>query len=199
MSPHWKRYFSTTTNKGCALKVTIFKYEMKQLKGAIIIWTISLFLVILIILPVYIGMMSAADTIVLEGFGGNPMLEAMGVTLDVIATPLGTYAFLTFYVFLACAINGMNMGLKIITKEYMQKTADFIREIAAASNEQSNGAEQISKGVNDMDSVVQNNAASSEELASTAEQLSGQAIQMNEITNYFKLESDYLMIEKDSE
>jgi ABC-2 type transport system permease protein len=54
------------------------------------------------------------------------MLEAMGVTLDVIATPLGTYAFLTFYVFLACAINGMNMGLKMITKEYMQKTADFI-------------------------------------------------------------------------
>jgi ABC-2 type transport system permease protein len=106
--------------------VTIFKYEMKQLKGAIIIWTISLFLVILIILPVYIGMMSAADTIVLEGFGGNPMLEAMGVTLDVIATPMGTYAFLTFYVFLACAINGMNLGLKMITKEYLQKTADFI-------------------------------------------------------------------------
>jgi ABC-2 type transport system permease protein len=71
-------------------------------------------------------MMSAADTIILEGFGDNPLLEAMGVTLDVIATPLGTYAFLTFYVFLACAINGMNMGLKMITKEYMQKTADFI-------------------------------------------------------------------------
>jgi len=106
--------------------VTIFKYEMKQFKGTLIIWSISLFLVILLILPVYIGMMSSADTAVLEGFGGNPMLEAMGVTLDVIATPLGTYAFLTFYVFLACAINGMNMGLKIITKEYMQKPADFI-------------------------------------------------------------------------
>ena len=108
------------------MKVTIFKYEMKQLRGTIIIWSISLFLVILLILPVYIGMMSSADTVVLEGFGDNPMLEAMGVTLDVIATPIGTYAFLTFYVFLACAINGMNMGLKMITKEYMQKTADFI-------------------------------------------------------------------------
>lgn len=106
--------------------MTIFKYEMKQLRGALIIWSISLFLVILLILPVYIGMMSAVETISLNGFGGNPMLEAMGVTLDVIATPLGTYAFLTFYVFLACAINGMSMGLKMITKEYMQKTADFI-------------------------------------------------------------------------
>lgn len=106
--------------------MTIIKYEIKQLKGTLIIWTISLFLVILMILPVYIGMMSSADTLVLEGFGGNPMLEAMGVTLDVIATPMGTYAFLTFYVFLACAINGMNMGLKMITKEYTQKTADFI-------------------------------------------------------------------------
>jgi|GEM_PF-281702 len=126
MSPHWKRYFSTITNKGCALKVTIFKYEMKQLKGPVLIWSISLFLVILSILPVYIGMMSSTDTIVLEGFGSNPMLEAMGVTLDVIATPMGTYAFLTFYVFLACAINGMNLGLKMITKEYLQNTADFI-------------------------------------------------------------------------
>lgn len=99
---------------------------MKQLEGTLIIWSASLFLVILLILPVYIGMMSSADTTMLEGFGGNPMLEAMGVTLDVIATPLGTYAFLTFYIFLACAINGMNMGIKMITKEYMQKTADFI-------------------------------------------------------------------------
>lgn len=106
--------------------MTIFKYELIQLKATISIWSISLFLVILLILPVYIGMMSSADTIVLEGFGDNPMLEAMGVTLDVIATPLGTYAFLTFYVFLACAINGMNMGLKMITKEYIQKTADYI-------------------------------------------------------------------------
>lgn len=100
--------------------MTIFKYEMKQLKGTITIWSTSLFLVIMLILPVYIDMMSSTDAIVLEGFGDNPMLEAMGVTLDVIATPTGTYAFLTFYVFLACAINGMNMGLKMITKEYMQ-------------------------------------------------------------------------------
>ena len=121
-----KRSFSTTTSKEVSLKVTIFKNEMKQLKGTVLIWSISLFLVILLILPVYIGMMSSAETMVLEGFGDNPLLEAMGVTLDVIATPLGTYAFLTFYVFLACAINGMNMGLKMITKEYMQKTADFI-------------------------------------------------------------------------
>lgn len=106
--------------------MTIFKYEMKQLKGNVLIWSVSLFLVIILILPVYIGMMSSAETMVLEGFGDNPMLEAMGVTLDVIATPLGTYAFLTFFVFLASAINGMNMGLKMITKEYMQKTADFI-------------------------------------------------------------------------
>jgi methyl-accepting chemotaxis protein len=70
----------------------------------------------------------------------------------------------------------------------IRKTAELIQEIAAASNEQSSGAEQIAKGVTQMDMVVQQNAASSEELAATAEELSSQAISLSTAIDFFKME-----------
>jgi methyl-accepting chemotaxis protein len=69
----------------------------------------------------------------------------------------------------------------------IRKTAELIKEIAAASGEQSSGAEQIAKGVTQMDTVVQQNASSSEELAATAEELSGQAIKLVETIGFFRL------------
>ena len=68
----------------------------------------------------------------------------------------------------------------------IKKTAELIQDIAAASGEQSSGADQIAKGVTQMDSVVQQNASSSEELAATAEELAGQATNLSEIIAFFK-------------
>lgn len=51
-------------------------------------------------------------------------------------------------------------------------------EIAAASFEQAQGIEQISKAVTEMDKVVLQNAANAEESASAAEELNAQAEQM---------------------
>ncbi len=72
----------------------------------------------------------------------------------------------------------------------IKKTAELIQEIAAASEEQSNGAEQIAKGVTQMDTVVQQNASGSEELAATAEELAGQAINLSNIIGFFKTAAD---------
>ena len=55
------------------------------------------------------------------------------------------------------------------------KMVDLVTEIAAASNEQAHGIGQISKAVNDMDRVVQQNAANAEESASASKELHGQA------------------------
>jgi methyl-accepting chemotaxis protein len=68
----------------------------------------------------------------------------------------------------------------------IKKTAELIQEIAAASGEQSSGADQIAKGVTQMDVVVQQNASSSEELAATAEELSGQAMNLSATIGFFK-------------
>jgi methyl-accepting chemotaxis protein len=72
----------------------------------------------------------------------------------------------------------------------IKKTANLIQEIAAASDEQSSGAEQIAKGITQMDMVVQRNASSSEELAATAEELSGQAANLSTTIGFFKISDE---------
>jgi methyl-accepting chemotaxis protein len=69
----------------------------------------------------------------------------------------------------------------------IQKTADLIQEIAAASNEQNAGADQISKAVLQLDQVVQQNASASEEMASTSEELSSQAEQLMSTMGFFRI------------
>jgi methyl-accepting chemotaxis protein len=62
----------------------------------------------------------------------------------------------------------------------IEKTADLVTEINAASSEQAGGVQQINMAIQQLSNVVQENAASSEELAATAEELSSQAILMSE-------------------
>jgi methyl-accepting chemotaxis protein len=71
----------------------------------------------------------------------------------------------------------------------VQRTAELIAAIASASGEQSAGAEQISKGVGQMDAVVQKNASISEQLASTSEELAGQAAELTGTIAFFKMAS----------
>ncbi|TLM68463.1 MAG: HAMP domain-containing protein [Deltaproteobacteria bacterium] len=70
----------------------------------------------------------------------------------------------------------------------IQKTAELVQEIAAASREQDAGAEQISKSIQQLDSVIQQNASASEEMASTSEELSGQAEQLAEMIAFFAVD-----------
>jgi len=67
----------------------------------------------------------------------------------------------------------------------IQKTADLVQEISAASMEQSTGATQVNTALQQLDQVVQANAASSEELASTAEELASQAEQLQSAISFF--------------
>jgi methyl-accepting chemotaxis protein len=69
----------------------------------------------------------------------------------------------------------------------IQKTAELVQEIAAASGEQNSGAEQINSAVQQLDQVVQQNASVSEEMASTSEELSSQAEQLQQTMSFFKV------------
>ncbi|MGV8075108.1 MAG: methyl-accepting chemotaxis protein [Syntrophobacteraceae bacterium] len=59
-----------------------------------------------------------------------------------------------------------------------KKAGELVNEIAAASSEQAQGIEQVSKAVSEMNQVTQQNAASAEESASASEELSSQSDQM---------------------
>jgi methyl-accepting chemotaxis protein len=62
-----------------------------------------------------------------------------------------------------------------------RKVNELVAEIAAASQEQSQGIEQVRDAVGQMDKVVQQNAANAEESASASEEMSAQAEQMKSL------------------
>ncbi len=68
----------------------------------------------------------------------------------------------------------------------IRKTADLVREVTAASLEQSGGVAQINKAMTLVDQVTQRNASASEELASTAEEMSSQAEALQQTISFFK-------------
>ncbi|MFP4314650.1 MAG: methyl-accepting chemotaxis protein [Desulfovibrionales bacterium] len=72
----------------------------------------------------------------------------------------------------------------------IQRTAELVQEIAAASHEQNSGAEQINKAIQQLDQVIQQNASASEEMASTSEELSSQAQQLQATMAFFKVGDD---------
>jgi aerotaxis receptor len=71
----------------------------------------------------------------------------------------------------------------------ISKTSDLVQEIAAASTEQSSGVGQINTAMNQLNQITQQNASASEELAATAEEMSGQAMELQELMAFFKMES----------
>ena len=71
----------------------------------------------------------------------------------------------------------------------IQKTAELVGEISAASKEQNTSAEQINVAVQQVSTVVQQNTSSSEELASTAEELTSQAGSLQDVMMFFNADS----------
>jgi methyl-accepting chemotaxis protein len=72
----------------------------------------------------------------------------------------------------------------------IQRTAELVQEITAASKEQDTGAEQINKALQQLEQVIQQNASASEEMASTTEELTGQADQLISALSFFRTEDE---------
>ncbi|MDP0927037.1 methyl-accepting chemotaxis protein [Paracoccus onubensis] len=73
----------------------------------------------------------------------------------------------------------------------IQRTADLVQEISAASREQSVGAGQINQAIIDLDAVIQKNAAAAEEFAETSRQLAGNAEELADVIGFFKLDKEH--------
>ncbi len=68
----------------------------------------------------------------------------------------------------------------------IQKTAELVQEITAASKEQDAGSEQINKALQQLEKVIQQNATAAEEMASTTEELTGQSDQLVSAIGFFR-------------
>ena len=68
----------------------------------------------------------------------------------------------------------------------IQKTAELVQEITAASKEQDAGSEQINKALQQLEKVIQQNASAAEEMASTTEEMTGQSDQLMSALGFFR-------------
>ncbi|HRO37843.1 nitrate- and nitrite sensing domain-containing protein [Thauera sp.] len=71
----------------------------------------------------------------------------------------------------------------------INKTSDLVQEIASASQEQTAGVGQINNAMGQLNKATQQNASASEELAATAKELGGQAGQLQELMDFFTVDS----------
>jgi methyl-accepting chemotaxis protein len=70
----------------------------------------------------------------------------------------------------------------------IRKTADLVKQVAAATQEQSDGVGQINRAMAQVEQVTQRNASSAEELSATAGALSGQAEELRRQVSFFRID-----------
>ena len=71
----------------------------------------------------------------------------------------------------------------------VDRVREVMAEIAAASEQQTEGVGQINHAVEEMNAVTQNTAAAAEESAGSAEELAGQAARVRELVGQFRLQA----------
>ena len=69
----------------------------------------------------------------------------------------------------------------------VKRASDIVAELAAASQEQARGIEQVNQGIATMDQVAQGNAALTEQAAAASESLNREAANLVEQMAFFQL------------
>ena len=72
----------------------------------------------------------------------------------------------------------------------IQRTAELVQDVAAASNEQASGVAQINQSLAQVDQVTQRNASAAEELAATAEEMAAQAEGLQNLVSFFRIDGE---------
>ena len=73
----------------------------------------------------------------------------------------------------------------------IEQTVTLIQEIDVASGEQAQGIQQITGAVTQLDQVSQQNAGAADSMGSSAQQLQSLASQLQEVMDFFTLQTDY--------
>jgi ABC-2 type transport system permease protein len=107
--------------------MNIYLYELKSLRKSAIIWTFSLIALAALFLSIYPGMVDNAVDFK-ELLSGYPeaIRSMLGINLDYITSIIGFYTMIFSFIVLGGAIQAMNLGLSILSKESRERTADFL-------------------------------------------------------------------------
>ena len=80
----------------------------------------------------------------------------------------------------------------------VRRVADIMSEITAASQEQSDGIEQVNQAIGQMDQMTQQNAALVEQAAAAAQSMQDQARELSRAVGIFRLDQESVVVETTS-
>ncbi|WP_438433828.1 ABC transporter permease subunit [Gorillibacterium sp. sgz500922] len=107
--------------------MNMLRQEWRSLGRSTLTWTLSLAATAVLLLALFPGFSrDAADFSRMLDSYPEAVRKALGVTVDTMTTLTGYYAFVLLYVSLAGAIQAMNLGLGLLSRETREKTADFL-------------------------------------------------------------------------
>lgn len=107
--------------------MNMFLHELKVYRKSAIIWSASLAVLIFLFLSLYPSFANSAADVksLLKGYPES-VRKAFGISIGEITKFISFYSFVFTYVMLCGAIQAMNLGISIISKEVRGKTADFL-------------------------------------------------------------------------
>ncbi|WP_066071806.1 ABC transporter permease [Neobacillus soli] len=107
--------------------MNIFLHELKAYRKSLIIWSLSLLLIVVLFMSFYPSFAKDSEefTKIMAGYP-EAIRNALGVNLGNFFTILGFYCFPLSFITLCGAIQAMNLGTGIVSKEVREKTADFL-------------------------------------------------------------------------
>ena len=107
--------------------MNIFFHELKAYRKSTIIWTVSLILVTLLFMSMFPAFARDAEEFkkLLQGYPEG-LRKAIGLNLENLFSILGFYCYALSFITLCGAIQAMNLGTSIVSKEVREKTADFL-------------------------------------------------------------------------
>jgi len=107
--------------------MNMFWHELNSLRKSTILWTCTLIALAGIYFSVYPAIANdAADFKRLLGGYPASVRAILGISLDSITSLLGFYSMIFSFITLCGAIQAMNLGVSILSKEMRERTADFL-------------------------------------------------------------------------
>lgn len=107
--------------------MNLYLHELKSLRKTTIIWTCAIIAVAVLYLSIYPGIFrDATDFKKLIDKYPAPVRASLGLSIDSITSMLGYYSVIFLFITLLGAIQAMNFGASIISKETRLRTSDFL-------------------------------------------------------------------------
>ena len=107
--------------------MNMFVHELKAYRKSTIIWAIAMAVLAIMYISIYPSFSKDIESFrkMIEGYPEG-VRKALGLSIESFSTMLGFYSFVFGYIMLCGAIQAMNYGTSIVSKEVREKTADFL-------------------------------------------------------------------------